>query len=99
MPDQRWLTVEMAAEYAPCRVRTIRTLIWTGELPRVKFGRRFLIDRNDLDKLLESRKQREIDPAKPLRLSGRKRAESLKVLYPHTGQADTDDKERQGDGS
>lgn len=78
---RRWLTVEQAAEYAPCRVRTIRTLIWRGELPRVRFGKRFLIDRLDLDAYLEKHKEREIDPDRPALVAGRKRAETLETRY------------------
>jgi excisionase family DNA binding protein len=78
---RRWLTVEQAADYLNCRVRTIRELIWSGELKRAKVGKRFLIDLIDLDSLVKSRLDREIDPLKPARIAGRERGTRLKTLY------------------
>jgi len=51
--ERRWFDLRQAAEYANCSVRTIRDRISSGELPRAPFGKRFLVDRNDLDALLE----------------------------------------------
>lgn len=78
---RRWLTVEQAADYLSCRVRTIRELVWSGNLERARIGKRFLIDVLDLDRLVEGRMEREIDPNKPARKAGRERAESLNRLY------------------
>jgi len=78
---RRWLSLQQAADYLNCRLRTVRGLIWSGELPRAKVGKRFLVDVLDLDKLVVSKKEREIDPLKPARIAGRERAESLKTLY------------------
>lgn len=57
--EQRWLSVSDAADYLSVRPYTIRDLVWRGELPYVRLGKRFVFDRADLDKLAESRKQRE----------------------------------------
>jgi excisionase family DNA binding protein len=67
--ERRWFGVHQAADYVGCTVRAIREAIWSGELPRSRVGRRFIVSRADLDSLLEARMQREIDPNK-----GRKRA-------------------------
>jgi excisionase family DNA binding protein len=83
---RRWLTVQQAADYLNCRVRTIRELIWSGELARARVGKRFLVDVCDLDSLAVKRKEREIDPNKPARISGRERAEHLKTRYPRGSQ-------------
>jgi excisionase family DNA binding protein len=80
--QRRWLTIEQAASYVNARPRTIRELIWRGELQRAKVGKRFLVDVSELDRLVASRMEREIDPNKPARISGRDRAEHLKTLYP-----------------
>jgi excisionase family DNA binding protein len=90
---RRWLTVPQAAEYLSCRVRTIRSLIWSGELRRARVGKRFLVDLSDLDKLVTSRLEREIDPNKPARIAGRKRADNLKTLYPCGSQRDAVDQQ------
>lgn len=57
--DQRWLSVKDAATYLSVRPYTIRDFVWRGELPYVRMGKRFVFDRADLDRLAESRKQRE----------------------------------------
>lgn len=45
----RMLTVPQAAAYLSCPVWTVRTLIWNGEIPVIKVGKGYLIDRQDLD--------------------------------------------------
>jgi hypothetical protein len=35
----------------------IRELIWGGKLPYIHAGKRFIVDRADLDKLIESEKR------------------------------------------
>jgi excisionase family DNA binding protein len=79
---RRWLTVHQAADYVNCRPRTVRELIWSGELRRAKVGKKFLIDVADLDLLVTRRLEREIDPNKPARIAGRERGTRLKALYP-----------------
>ena len=43
-----------AAEYVSCSVWAIQQLIRDGKLPYRKVGRRFVVDRIDLDRYLES---------------------------------------------
>jgi excisionase family DNA binding protein len=45
----RLLTVPQAAAYLSCPVWTVRTLIWNREIPVIKPGKGYLIDRQDLD--------------------------------------------------
>lgn len=72
--ERRWFDVRQAADYLACTVRAIRELIWAGELPRVKIGKRFVVDRADLDAFAEARKEREIDPNKPQKRGEKGRA-------------------------
>jgi excisionase family DNA binding protein len=51
---KRWLNVKEAAEYVSCSVWAIQQLIRDGKLPYRKVGRRFVVDRIDLDRYLES---------------------------------------------
>jgi excisionase family DNA binding protein len=46
---RRWLTVKAAAEHLNCSVHWIRSLLWAGEVPFVRIGKRFIVDRADLD--------------------------------------------------
>jgi excisionase family DNA binding protein len=48
--------VKGAAAYLSCTVWCIRSLIWSRGIPYLKLGKRFLIDRADLDKLVEREK-------------------------------------------
>lgn len=52
----RLLTVKGAAAYLNCTVWCIRSLIWSRRIPYLKLGKRYLIDRADLDKLVEREK-------------------------------------------
>ena len=54
----RCLTIQAAAEYLSVAVWAVREMIWRGELPFVKVGKRFVIDRSDLDAWIDGRKQR-----------------------------------------
>jgi excisionase family DNA binding protein len=47
----RYLNVQQAAAYAGVTVWTIRGLIASGELKAAKFGKRFTLDRNQIDEL------------------------------------------------
>ena len=53
----RALDVRQAAKYLGVTVWLIRNLIWRGELPAVLAGKRFIIDRHDLDLWLERQKE------------------------------------------
>jgi len=52
----RGVTVQEAAAYLSTTVPAIRRLIYSRELPFAKLGKRFIIDRLDLDKLIERKK-------------------------------------------
>jgi excisionase family DNA binding protein len=52
----RWLTIPMAAVYSSSSVKFIRTLLWKRELQYTKAGKRFIIDRDDLDRWMASNK-------------------------------------------
>jgi excisionase family DNA binding protein len=52
----RLLTIQQAAEYLNSSRRFIRSLGWSGKFPYVRFGKRILFDRNDLDNFIESQK-------------------------------------------
>jgi excisionase family DNA binding protein len=51
----RLLTVTQAAQYCSATVWSIRTLVWSKELPACVIGRRLLIDRSDIDTLIDKR--------------------------------------------
>ena len=56
--DAQYLTVKQAGAYLALGPWRVRSLIWGGELEFVRLGRRILVDRRDLDRLLESKKER-----------------------------------------
>ncbi len=58
--ERRWFDLQGAAAYLCVRLRTIREGVWSGELPRAHLGKKFIFDRQDLDKWAESKKRREI---------------------------------------
>jgi excisionase family DNA binding protein len=49
------LTVTQAAAYCSSTVWAIRALVWSKELPACIIGRRLLIDRGDLDTMIDKR--------------------------------------------
>jgi excisionase family DNA binding protein len=55
---QRWLDVKAAASHVGATVSFIRGLIWGGSLPYVRAGRKFVIDRADLDAWMIRNKER-----------------------------------------
>ena len=55
--SQRLLTLPEAAHYLGCTLWSVRELIWKGELPYTRFGKRFQVDRRDLDELVDREKR------------------------------------------
>jgi excisionase family DNA binding protein len=55
----RLLDIPGAARYLGVRVYTIRDKIWSGQLPYLRLGKKFMLDRADLDAFVERRKVRE----------------------------------------
>lgn len=55
--SQRLLTLPEAAHYLGCTLWSVRELIWKGELPYTRFGKRFQVDRRDLDELVDRQKR------------------------------------------
>lgn len=53
----RLLTLPEAAQYLGCTIWSVRELIWKGQLPYTRFGKRFQVDRQDLDELVDREKR------------------------------------------
>ena len=53
----RLFSLQDAATFLSVSYWTLRNLVWRGDLPSVQVGRRILIDREDLERFIESRKQ------------------------------------------
>ncbi len=53
----RLLNIHQAGEYLSLSPWTIREMIWRGELPEVRMGRRLLVDQRDLDALVDRNKR------------------------------------------
>lgn len=51
----RLLTIKQAAAYLSCAVWQMRTLLWSKEIAHIKLGKKFLIDRDDLDRFVDRR--------------------------------------------
>jgi excisionase family DNA binding protein len=47
--QNRWLDVKSAAAHLGVTVSFVRSLLWDGEVPFVRAGKRFIVDRQDLD--------------------------------------------------
>ncbi|HEX2666345.1 MAG TPA: helix-turn-helix domain-containing protein [Candidatus Acidoferrum sp.] len=56
---QRLLTLPEAARYLGCTLWSVRDLIWKGQLPHTRFGKRFQVDVQDLDAMIDREKRRE----------------------------------------
>jgi excisionase family DNA binding protein len=56
---KRLFTLNEAGAYIGLSHWRVRSLIYSGQLPYVRLGRRILIDLRDLDALIDSKKQRE----------------------------------------
>lgn len=55
--QSRLLSYEAASHYLSLSYWSVRDLVLKGEVPHIKFGKRILIDRDDLDEWIESRKE------------------------------------------
>ena len=62
----RLLTLREAAQYLNCSQFSIRTLVWDGTLPSVRFTRRgkLWLDLKDLEKYIEDSKRENAPPAR-----------------------------------
>ncbi len=54
--SQRLLPLPEAARYLGCTLWSVRELIWKGQLPYTRIGRRFQVDVRDLDEFVERKK-------------------------------------------
>jgi len=59
-PQPRLLTVDGAADYLSRSPASVRKLIHSGTLPTVRMDARTFLDIRDLDKVIESSKERAI---------------------------------------
>lgn len=57
---KRLYTIPEAAVYLGRSIWSVRELIWKGDLPSIKVGRRVHLDVKDLDVFIEQHKVREI---------------------------------------
>lgn len=55
--QQRLLPLPEAARYLGCTLWSVRELIWKGQLPYTRIGRRFQVDVRDLDEFVERKKR------------------------------------------
>ena len=53
----RLLSYEDASAYISLSYWSVRTLVTTGQVPHIRFGKRTLIDVQDLDKWIEQHKE------------------------------------------
>ncbi len=54
--NPRCLTIKQAALYLGCTVWAVRELLWKGEIPFLRVGKRQVIDIRDLDAFIDARK-------------------------------------------
>jgi excisionase family DNA binding protein len=57
IPRKRLYTVKEGAEYLGQKDWGMRTLIWSGKIPVVRFGRKQFVDIFDMDKFIERNKR------------------------------------------
>jgi excisionase family DNA binding protein len=57
--SKRLYSVPEAAQYLGRSSWSVRRLIWSGDLPEVRAGRRVHLDINDMDAFIEKNKLRE----------------------------------------
>ena len=55
---KRLFDLKEAAIYLGRPIFSVRTLIWNGDLPRVKEGRKYYLDVYDMDDYIEKNKER-----------------------------------------
>ena len=55
--EPRLLRVKEAADYLSTTVWFVRTLVWSRAIPHLVFGKRILLDRDDLDRYADSQKK------------------------------------------
>jgi excisionase family DNA binding protein len=65
------LTLKTAGEYVSMSYWYIRELVLSGEIPHVKAGKKYLVDRSDLDAWIERNKRLKGEEIKKPPLSGR----------------------------
>lgn len=53
----RLLRIAEAAQYLSASVWFVRSLIWNRQIPFLKFGKRLLVDRADLDSFIAAQKE------------------------------------------
>jgi excisionase family DNA binding protein len=58
-PNKRLYSIKEASEYLGRTVWAVREMIWAGKLPRIKDGRRILLDIHDINNWIEQNKARE----------------------------------------
>jgi excisionase family DNA binding protein len=56
--QNRWLDVKGAAAHLGLTVSFVRSLLWDGEVPFIRAGKRFIVDRQDLDSWAVRKKER-----------------------------------------
>jgi len=56
--QSRWLDVKGAAAHLGVTVSFVRSLLWDGELAFIRAGKRFIVDRVDLDAWAVRKKER-----------------------------------------
>ena len=56
---KRLYSIPEAAQYLGRSPWSVRHLVWSGELPEVRAGRRVHLDIKDIDAFIEKNKQRE----------------------------------------
>lgn len=60
-PYKRLYRIDEAAEYLGRSTWSVRRLIWAGELPAVRHGRRVHVDVQDMEVFIDRNKFREAD--------------------------------------
>ena len=56
---KRLYSIAEAAQYLGRSAWSVRRLIWSGELPQVRAGKRVHLDINDMDQFIEKNKVKE----------------------------------------
>lgn len=56
--SRRLCSIEQASHYLAVSTWTVRRMVWNGELPHLRRGRRILLDLRDLDAWIDREKVR-----------------------------------------